>query len=306
MKTKFPNAIAAVEERQKHITGTEKVTVGSSLWKIGDGLVADIRKSSLKNSRTANKINTNVSAQLKECADELHARGYGKPYTVGFLAMLLDVAEAFPRAKRRPGLSANLHIEAGSVAIMDWIFKCAAQEHVAEKDIGLFYIRARRKAWAEKFERVRKEKHEEAKTKQQEASEKKRKAKTVTEKIAAEQEEQAAEKEAEATANPPAKRDLPAPTAEETPVVLKELDLMGFSYRAREIAHEAKRLAEEASAAINPVMMNVSRAFIEAAAESALEAANELQVAAQAWRNVSDVVRKTSSNKRGHLSAVGE
>ena len=104
----------------------------------------------------------------------------------------------------------------------------------------------------------------------------------------------------------PAKKDMPAPSKDDIPVVAKELSLLRFGREAKKLAAEASRLAREAIDEIDGVMLDVNPSFIAVATETALEAAKSLENAATAWRDVSNTVRKTTQDKRRHLAVVGE
>lgn len=266
-RTKFPNVLAAVEAREKHLVIAE----GSDLWAIGAALIRDCRNSRRPLLRGDHD---GSHALLAAASEELAEHGY-PTYDPRYLSSIMVTTEMFPVNRRQKHLSFSHHVEAQNPEILDWIVKSFVKR-TDDDEISKRYIRDMVVRWHERLQQKHKRKHDEAK-------DKRRRARTK-----AEIEE--ADAEIEATEPPPSKRTMSPPEGDEAIAVLKELDVL-------KNAREAKRLAVATKADIKDAVNQLDDTAIAVLSEACLEAMN-------AWKDVADTVRKATENKRGHLAAL--
>jgi len=115
----FPNVLAVVEAREKHLETTE----GKDLWALADALIKDCGDEVAKKGRPAfSDTNRGLIDKLTQCAAMLEKHGYAG-YQASTLQQLRQAGLIFPKARRYPDFSFWVHKEAGSPDFMDWVVK---------------------------------------------------------------------------------------------------------------------------------------------------------------------------------------
>jgi flagellar biosynthesis GTPase FlhF len=283
MELKFPKTIKAAQAAEQ------------SQWAIGDALLKEA-----EDRQTGER-------GLNAVSRELEANGI--EFSMPYLRNLRDTAKAFP-ADRRHNLPWAVHQDAGNPDVLDTIVRGAKKDIDSKTGksakVTKWYVRdvLQRQYQEEREERrkaaeVAQHELEKAKTQETEARERERKAKNADERKLAERDRQDATKRkhaaidsAKTTRTAPRKQNRPAPAEESVPFLVARARFMSG---LTEIKGNLKKLGKE----IEPYMDEFTPAFINASVEDLLDIANQA-------RALSDVLRKHSSNKRGHLAVVGE
>jgi len=188
----FPNVLAAVEAREKHL----EVTEGRDLWTLADALIKDCGSDDAPAGRPAGAHNGS-SEKITQCAVMLEKKGFS--YTAASLRDIRAVGLDFPKDRRHAGLSLWIHAEAKSPDFMDWIIKKHGTKKGGRVGIGVDKIRELVRA-AKDIERKEREKKFAA------AQARMKKASSVAE-------ARQAKTEIEENKGPPKARNLPSPDA---------------------------------------------------------------------------------------------
>jgi hypothetical protein len=254
-------------------------------WRIGDAL-----------QKEAEEAHAGPRG-LQAVSDELESKGI--TYSVSMLSDLRFVAGAFPRDERRD-FGWAIHRAADNPQTLDVIVKAAKKAgHTLTHRYVETALRGLREQQQEQYRRekaaAQKEK-EKAEAEEEKAREKERAARSVEDrkqaiaerKEATERRRKAAEK---AKMPPPKRKDMPPPDEDEVPLMLVKAQAMSNAGNARRLAEQTQKTIGRNA----PELGRSGPAIIEAAMK-----------AAAAWREVADLVRNASPNKRGHLSVVNE
>jgi hypothetical protein len=227
----------------------------------------------------------------------------GLDYSAPYLRQLRQVAEMFPAARRHDKVTLRAHLAAGNPDVLDVIVKAGRKEgrKISDKYIEGILRRLRR----EDRDRRQQEKNNaqtlvaEAEAEETQAITRTRHAKTDSERKAAEQQrDEARERKEQARDRAkkikviPSRKEFPAPQEDEVSELVAKTRFMAD-------IGDIKRLSRRLEREITPAIPELSPAFINAAVEELLEAANGL-------RALADLLRKGQSNKRGHLAVVNE
>ena len=225
-----------------------------------------------------------------------------------YLQQLRSTAAAFPANRRydgehnKPVVSLKSHTVATSPDMLDALVAISKTEGVplSLRNIGTFLKTIR----AEERE-ARREQHQEAKRQQAEADAEAEQARARVlhaknerereqakrEREAAQKRKQEAKERVKETQTPPTKKMAP-PKPEQSVGLLFKSQFMARASEAHAILRSLKKSVQDADHQFTP-------AFIDGGVEDMLNIANTA-------REVADLLRKRTGNKRGHLYAVGE
>jgi hypothetical protein len=272
----FPKTLAACQSAE------------NSQWAIGDALLKDKIDEGFNGSR-------GLKAVSKELAE------YGIEYAPNTLSELRETARLFPPARRHAKVSFAAHRKAWNPDILDTIVKAAKKDgdRVTQDYVELTVVRMAKDARKEREKAKAEADREatEAEAAKDLARRKEREAKDVEERKRAERDRKDAEakhrkavERVKATKVEPKKGDRVAPDVEDVPRLVA---VTTFSSNAT----DAKRLAKKTSELLKAHIDTLTDDYVVGMVEEAMAASD-------AWREVADMIRKASSNKRGHLSIV--
>lgn len=276
MKIMFPQTLEAAKAAEK------------SQWKIGDALVREAEDQ------------RDGARGLNAVSEELEANGIDMSPT--YLGNIRRTADAFPR-DRRLDLPFQVHTEASNPDSLDVIVKTARRDN---HKVTMWYVRdalqqLREEANREREKEIAAANREAARAVEAEAKarEKEKAAETDREKERAKRQRQEAterKREAQAKAKAarsrPKRKDQPAPDED-------KVSILRATAGVKANAGNAKRLANESKKLLGRDVSDLPPGIVAGLTEAAISAAN-------AWKEVADLVRSASSNKRGHLSVVNE
>lgn len=277
MKSLFPQTLEAAMAADK------------SLWKLGDALVAETDGT------------LNGKRGLKAAAEELTQ--YGIEYTYATLSEIRTAADAFPPNRRKHKVAFTTYTKAGNPDTLDVIMEAAAKSGVKKVtqpyvEATIAAMRQQARDEREKATAIARREKEKADAEEEAARKREASAKDKSERQQAERDRRAAtERRRKAAENlkkaksSPKKKDRQPPTVEDVPLLALASSLIANADEATRLAVKNKKLIGGDNLA------ELSPKAINAIVEAALEAMNE-------WKRFADEARKTSRNKRGHLSVV--